>query len=404
MGELIMKNDTFKSAFIYEGYKCLVKPTEVVDLNTGYINKKIVIKNNDSANYRAAYIYGEGLKEIKKHKGSAKNNILGEFLGIEKNDINSIMSFFEKYGFLFNLNYYEQYVTFDLEDIIYLKDSLEALINLLNAQGVQHINYKKFLDSVLFLLLKEDRDIKINDESVYKSVENSFLHNIKSATRVNLYEGEGIEHIDRDDGGIDIIYRCEDSTVKNGYYDIKINDYDNFLENEGSYSEFLKQVLKSYAIKKSLFNKREEKAIEFLFHFMLQISTIDLELLSLDMPFEPEVYSKIESEENKYLQDGLLKISKYLIERELNYHLAEIRPVYNVETMQPNWKLPSLLSAMYLSLFYLDSRQGSYRACQNMNCGQFFLVSKTNSIKKYCCTDCTNAVSQRKYRKKNRER
>jgi hypothetical protein len=152
MGELIMKNDTFKSAFIYEGYKCLVKPTEVVDLNTGYINKKIVIKNNDSANYRAAYIYGEGLKEIKKHKGSAKNNILGEFLGIEKNDINSIMSFFEKYGFLFNLNYYEQYVTFDLEDIMYLKDSLEALINLLNAQGVQHINYKKFLDSVLFLL------------------------------------------------------------------------------------------------------------------------------------------------------------------------------------------------------------------------------------------------------------
>ena len=104
------------------------------------------------------------------------------------------------------------------------------------------------------------------------------------------------------------------------------------------------------------------------------------------------------------MQDGLLKISKYLIERELNYHLAEIRPVYNVETMQPNWKLPSLLSAMYLSLFYLDSRQGSYRACQNMNCGQFFLVSKTNSIKKYCCTDCTNAVSQRKYRKKNRER
>ena len=83
MGELIMKSDTFKSAFIYEGYKCLVKPTEVVDLNTGYINKKIVIKNNDSANYRAAYIYGEGLKEIKKHKGSAKNNIL-EFLGMKK--------------------------------------------------------------------------------------------------------------------------------------------------------------------------------------------------------------------------------------------------------------------------------------------------------------------------------
>ena len=93
------------------------------------------------------------------------------------------------------------------------------MINLLNAQEF-NINYKKFW-TLSYFYSKEDRDIKINDESVYKSVENSFLHNIKSATRVNLYEGEGIEHIDRDDGGIDIIYRCEDSTVKNGYYDIK---------------------------------------------------------------------------------------------------------------------------------------------------------------------------------------
>ena len=404
MGELIMKSDTFKSAFIYEGYKCLVKPTEVVDLNTGYINKKIVIKNNDSANFRAAYIYGEGLKEIKKHKGSAKNNILGEFLGIEKNDINSIMSFFEKYGFLFNLNCYEQYVTFDLEDIMYLKDNLEALINLLNAQGVQHINYKKFLDSVLFLLLKEDREIKINDQLVYQSVDNYFLHNIKNATKTNLNTMGNIVHLEKDDGGKDIAHRCNDSILTDGYYDIIINEYDAFLEDDSTHTQFPKQILKSYVIKKSLFKEEEELAIEFLFHFMKEISVIDLNLLSIDMPFEEEVYSKIDSVENKFLLNALIIISKYLIERELNYHLAEIRPVYNVETMQPNWQVPSLLSAMYLSLFYLDSRQASYRACQNMNCRQFFLVSKTNSIKKYCCTDCTNAVSQRTYRSKNRER
>lgn len=399
-----MNSDTFKSAFIFESYKSLVDSIEVVDLRTGDKNKTLVIKDNYSTNFRAAYIYGEGLKEIKKHKESTKNNILGEFLGIEKNDINSIMSFFKKYGFLFNLNNYEEYITFEIEDIIYLRDSLEALTNLLNAQGVQHINHKKFLDSVLFLLLKEGRDIKINEELVYQSKENSFLHNIKSATKTNLNIMENIIHLDRDDGGKDIAYRCNDSILRDGYYDININDYDAFLEEDSTHTKLPRQVLKAYVLKKSIFREEEELSIEFLLHFMMEVSIIDLNLLSIDMPFEKEVYSKIQSIENRHLLDALLKISKKLIERELNSHLAKIRPVYNAEKMQPNWNLPSLLSAMYLSLFYLDSRQASYRACQNINCGQFFLVSKTNSIKKHCCTDCTNAVSQRKYRKKNREK
>lgn len=403
-GELIMNIDTFKSAFIFEGHKGMVDITEEMNLNTGEKSKKIVIKENNSSSFRAAYVYGEGLKEIKKRKESTKNNIFGEFLGIEKNDINSIMSFFKKYGYLFSLKNFDQYVTTDIEDIIYLRNNLMALTNLLNAQGVQHINYKKLLDSVLYLLLKEDREIEINGKMVYESRKNVFLNNIKSANKINLYNEENIIHLDRSDGGKDIFFRSRDSILKKGYYDFLIEDYNSILSNDSIYLEFLKQVIKSYVIKESIFRKEEEcLAVEFLFHFMREVSVIELGLVSIDMPFEEEVYSKMKNIENKYLVDALFKLSKYLIEEELNYHLAEIRPIYNAETMQPNWKLPSLLSAMYLSLFYLNSRQTLYRACENINCGQFFLVSKTNSLKKYCCTDCGNAVSQRTYRKKNRE-
>lgn len=176
------------------------------------------------------------------------------------------------------------------------------------------------------------------------------------------------------------------------------------MEDEQPGLELVRQIFKAYVIKESsIFTNAEELIIEFLFHFVQQVSLISLESISLDMPLLNEVYAKLESQEYVALTEGLIKISKFLIDRELNYHLSEIRPVYNVDTMQPNWNLPSLFSALYLSLFYLDSRQAAYRACQNINCGQFFLVSKTNSIKKYCCVYCTNAVSQRRYRHKKGE-
>lgn len=60
------------------------------------------------------------------------------------------------------------------------------------------------------------------------------------------------------------------------------------------------------------------------------------------------MYEKINIEENTYFKKALLAISKFLIERDLNHHLSEIKPVYNAKTMQPNWNLPYLLSAMYL--------------------------------------------------------
>lgn len=396
--------NTFKSAFIFESYKCISNYNETVDLYTGCKTKSLVIRNDISQSFRAAYIYGEGLKEIKKQRVNYRNNILGEFLGIEKNDINSVMSFFNKYGFLFNLSMHDQYVNVDIEDILYLKDNLEALISLLNAQGSKKTNYRKLLNSVLYLLLKDDREIKINGETVYTSLHNTFLNNIKNATKVNLMDGGNIVHLPKNDGGNDIVYRVKDSISENGYHDINVQDYEEFLEDKQQYLEFAKQIFKAYMIKtSSIFTNAEELVIEFLFHFIQQVSLIHLESISLDMYFQDDCYTKLESKECLALTEALGKISKFLIEKELNYHLSEIRPIYNVETMQPNWNLPSLLSAMYLSLFYLNSRQESYRACENTNCGQFFLVSRTNSIKKYCCVYCTNAVSQRNYKHKKRE-
>lgn len=53
------------------------------------------------------------------------------------------MSFFKKYGFLFSLKEFNQYISVDINDIIYIKENLEALINLLNTQESSEIDYKK---------------------------------------------------------------------------------------------------------------------------------------------------------------------------------------------------------------------------------------------------------------------
>lgn len=399
-------SDTFKSAFVFRSYKCTTNYNEIVNLETGNKSKSIVVKNDSSKRFKAAYIYGEGLKEIGNPKTNEKNNILGEFLGIEKNDINSIMSFFDKYGFLFNLNNYNQYVSVSMKDIMYLKNNLEALVNLFNAQESSNINYKKLLNSVLFLLLGEKMDVKINDKIVYESVYDSLLSNIKNSAKISFVGNKDLVHMPRKDGGKDILYKIKDSICENGYNHINISDYEGFLEDDEPSLDFIRQIFKAYVIKESsIFTSDEKLVLEFLFHFVQQVSILSLESVSLDMPFSDEVYLKLESKECLALTEALHKISKILIKRELDFHLSKIRPLYNAETMQPNWSLPSLLSAMYMSLFYLDSRQASYRACQNINCGQFFLVSKTNSIKKNCCVYCTNAVSQRTYRhKKNKSK
>src|SRR5699024_8790631 len=395
-----MTKDAFMSAFTFESFKCEVSFNGIVDPYTGDKTKELVLRNNNEK-FRAAYLYGEGLKEISREKSGEKNNILGEFIGIDKNDLNSMMSFFKKYGFLLPLNSYEQFVTFQIDDVDYIKDNLEALINIFNAQDTDNINYKSLLDSVLFLLLNEKRDITIEDNVCYSSSNNDLLHNIVNANKIRFDNKNNVVQINRTDGCIIPSYRVKDYLLDEGINEVIIDEYEDLMQNDDYSLSFLKQIVKSYTSKKeAIFNEYECLIIDFLYHFSRRISIITLDNVSLDMPFQEAVYEMFTTGKNSDLQHALLKISKYLIEKELNHFLSEIKPKYDANTMRPNWNLPSLLSAMYLSLFYLDSNQAMHRVCQNINCHQLFLVSKTNQVKKYCCVYCTNAVSQRRYRQK----
>lgn len=93
---------------------------------------------------------------------------------------------------------------------------LEALINLLNAKESSRIDYKKLLDSVLFLILSEKKNVKINEKIFYEPIQDNFLHNTKSAKKIN-FEGNGyIIQIPRNDWGSFPAYRVKDYIVDAG--------------------------------------------------------------------------------------------------------------------------------------------------------------------------------------------
>ena len=102
------------------------------------------------------------------------------------------------------------------------------------------------------------------------------------------------------------------------------------------------------------------------------------------------------------MKNSLVEIANSIVAQEINSNLHGIHPVYNSQKMMPSWKVDTLLSAAYFSIFYLNPNLELYRQCANPRCGKYFLVKTTSTRKKYCSTECCNRVTQDTYRKNKR--
>src|SRR5699024_12548936 len=72
-----MTIDAFMSAFTFESFKCEVSFNGIVDPYTGDKTKELVLRNNNEK-FRAAYLYGEGLKEISREKSRSEERRVGK--------------------------------------------------------------------------------------------------------------------------------------------------------------------------------------------------------------------------------------------------------------------------------------------------------------------------------------
>lgn len=105
-------------------------------------------------------------------------------------------------------------------------------------------------------------------------------------------------------------------------------------------------------------------------------------------------------------EDQLLNLAKAVLSDLFKENLHRISPEIQYENNQllSSWRIPSLLSAMYLELFFRFSPYGQIKICANPTCKKAFTWTSSKPTKKFCCTECAVLMAKRNQRKRERER
>ena len=69
---------------------------------------------------------------------------------------------------------------------------------------------------------------------------------------------------------------------------------------------------------------------------------------------------------------------------------------------ESTWRIPSLIDAMYLELFFRYSPNSSVRKCENPTCTGFFIYESSRPTKKYCDESCAKLMAKRMERARKR--
>lgn len=366
MGTIMSKkilnlNENFYTSSLFT----FTNPSVLCSLETSSYNKKVskyqfrIQRDKISQPIKFAYKSANGLVRINSTNGSVEEaNILGDFLKIYK--ITPLDKRTNKYLEFFNNNGFIKYI--DEEDIIALEDldliskrlavTLDLLSNIYQAKTNRYENIEKDIN---FLLLNNEF---ISQFSAF--TQESVLISNKESLYDPIYEKYGI---------IDTSLINDIISNSNEYEDLHsienfINCLYKYYDNNGTNSVWFLYV--SYIVNKYINNFNQK---------------------------EPSI--------DKAMKNALIRCAKEFYKEEIDFYIQSIKPIYNVEKNGPDWNIDSLLSALYLSIFYLNPRQEIYKECDY--CGKPFLMKTTASNKKYCSTECANKATQARFRAKKKE-
>lgn len=395
--KILFANSTFE----FSSYACdcevdITHPSKGVTRHTYRLYPK-----EESIYY--AYIPKEGLVS-KKRKG-ANNGIavLQDLLAIKDDDSKAVKTFIEKHGFFMALDVNENN-SIDSDILFGLINRLKATISLMSAIGENKTSYEKIIALSLYLLLTPQLSIKLSDG------------NKKTTTCPHK-----IGQIWNNTAGSDEFFQLKnfDEMYNNmgGYIKDSIRPPNTWIDmSEYQYAVDYCQQYPSSTIAKAtcLFveaNKVDFEcrlAIDFLYHFCKEIGEIKAwdykgKLTLIENNSTANILSNKRFDES--LQKALLKLAKNTIKVEIEHNITGVVPSYDIESMAPSWRVNSLLTGMYFSLFYMRPEIEIYRTCANERCGKTFLVKSTSHNKKYCSDLCGNAMAQHNFRlrKNNRQ-
>ncbi|WP_420780581.1 hypothetical protein [Streptococcus canis] len=384
----------FLGEFTFTNKKVLTGIETIIDKYDGKPISQLVIKSDSQYNIRMGYTSGDGLKVIDSHY--RKNNPLGEFLGIDATNLDSIKIFIEKYGFIYPIAD-TKYEIVDITEFSLIQERLQAFINLINNQSEFHISVNELLDSVLYLMLKSYKEYDLSDKNLLLKNSSELLETISTPVVLSInHNGLKTDYIN----GQKILYFSRKSISLEQDVRMDFQDIQN-IESNYSVPSWHKNLIKIfYSLDNLDISEITKLKIDFLFSCIQLLGYFDTYIQNQNT-FSSEIYDTVK--DNGPFITSLLKISKILIKEEFEQSLKDIKFTYNTETMSPDWTLPTLIGALYFSIYYKNSTNIIYRVCKNINCNQYYQVSSTNSTKKYCCDNCRDNSNARKLRARKKQ-
>lgn len=343
-----------------------------------------------------AYMPQEGLVRINTKTGAIESkNLLGELMGLREGDKEGVMRFFQENGFLFPITSVGL-ESFSFEDIFFILRRIRETLNVMSLLHEPRIQYKKIMLTVCWLTLSRRAVIRSIDDSrdEFKTCLHSYMKFLESQ-RGGIYDSLSIDPYSSDTVEVpDTIYPPETSVSIYNLESLALGT-----------AEEANHILNKYRASILFLSEKGElpsdrKIIDYFFHLTSEVGNIiSISDEKSEVIFdcdEAEVAARLSSK----MQKASIDVAKITIKEELDYAINAIYPSYDIDTMTGSWVIPDLYSALLFSIFYMKPDLELYRKCENPNCGCYFLVSTTNSRRKYCSVECSNAMQQRKHRQK----
>lgn len=388
-------NENFfaNNIFTFDSYACDAQ-IEYIASPTGMETEMLKVKAKKDTPLRFAFGSKVGLVRLNADGSIAESNILGKLLAINSTYTENYIDFFNRNGFLFP-------ISFDKYDYIE-SSTFKAIVNRLHATlllmstvtDMSRTSYEKIVRLIVYLLHApvvqiETKDGKYTQKSTYHPYTN-FLNKVDDLQLDERLEDtfNNSSFVFRDaifqntELPADFIISVLDGTANNKY-----DDY-NF-----------RKILRLFCAQRNEIPKSILLVNDFLFHYYYSVGVIrraDLESI--------EYVNGENCKENfsDKLKQAAMNIAKLLIKEEIEANLRRIIASYDVDKLEPTWKITSQLCALYFGLFYMRPKMEIYRRCENKKCGEYFLVSVTSRKKKYCCRACMNRDIQARHRAKEK--
>lgn len=385
------KTDVFFENFLFRFDECGCECVEDVIHNVPgeAPNRIFKIQALPGRKHTFAYAAKKGLVRIAPNGIIEEENILGSLIALPRKRQKDFTAFVKNNGFLFPVsqNAYEE---FDARLAFSIIERLRLTVELMTAANEIRKDYQKIFLYMFQLLAAADVTIKTDlMEEKYHSCHHSYI-DLLQAPPMALSSQHQQEAFDGD------TFKVRDTLY--GEYNLNVGEYNDII---GGYSSvpghsdpLFKAIVAMYLNHEG--TGIERKITDVLFHYFNEVGIIT--------PHHGWTYYEAPKVGNisEAMKDSLVEIANSIVAQEINSNLYGIHPVYNSQKMMPSWKVDTLLSAAYFSIFYLNPNLELYRQCANPRCGKYFLVKTTSTRKKYCSTECCNRVTQDTYRKNKR--